>query len=518
VEHERVIETVGPYQLQEEIARGGMGVVHRGLGPQGPVAVKLLLEGQHDPRFERELEAQRRLDHPGIVRVLDGGRDPRGRAFMVQELVTGGSLADRLKREGALPSPAVVELGVQLCRALEAAHGQGVLHRDLKPANVLLDAQGQAKLTDFGLAKVVDQRESLTRTGQLMGTPAFMSPEQASGEKELIGPHSDVYGLGATLYTLLTGQPPFQHDSALSLVVAVLRDPPPAPSRLVAGVPADLERILLRCLSKDVGDRYSTVSALRAELASLGQRPASKNHAPALALAILLAGGAGAAFVLVRAGRDAPTAPATATEKPAGEPASDPDYERGEATLRALLDIQDRLFSGDVRHGSPEESQVLTNAHHTCLDAPDLAPWLTAKGHLNIRGDAPLTAEALLERATELEPDRAYAWTKLGQARVLAAPGSVASELDAAREALERALALDPDQPLALLYLAKIEWASAPERALARLGRALELRPRWWPLYRQRAQLRAAMEDLPGALEDCQRALELAPRPAGPAL
>jgi serine/threonine-protein kinase len=307
VDHAGVTDTVGPYQLQEEIARGGMGVVYRGLGPQGPVAVKLLLEGQHDPRFERELEAQRRLDHPGIVRVLDGGRDPRGRCFMVQELVPGGSLADRLRREGPLPPREVVEVGLQLCHALEAAHAQRVLHRDLKPSNVLVDGQGRAKLTDFGVAKVVDQRESLTRTGQLVGTPAYMAPEQASGEKEQVGPRTDVYGLGATLYALLSGRPPFSADTPLNLVVAVLREPPPPPSTLRADVDPQLEQVVLRCLAKDPDDRPASVAALRGELAALETPRRGTRRRAWAPLAILALGGLGAGAVLLLATTPTPS-------------------------------------------------------------------------------------------------------------------------------------------------------------------------------------------------------------------
>jgi predicted Ser/Thr protein kinase len=263
---------MGPYLLEHEVARGGMGVVYRARHAtlERPVALKVMraeLAGAvARERFLREAQAVARLRHPGIVAVHEVGWD--GQPFIAMEWVDGESL-DRRLRAGPLAPGEVVDLACALAAALEHAHAEGILHRDLKPHNVLLDRTGRARITDFGLAKdLSDAREALTRTGEVVGTPAFMPPEQA-GAKGAVDGRADVYGLGATLYALVTGAPPFQGPTAINVLHAVIREAPQPPSALRPEVPRDLEAVILRCLAKAPDDRYPSMTTLREDLERL---------------------------------------------------------------------------------------------------------------------------------------------------------------------------------------------------------------------------------------------------------
>jgi WD40 repeat protein len=262
---------LGPYRLLEEIGRGGAGRVWRArqAGVDRDVAVKLLRGGAAGDavgreRFRREAVAAARLRHPGIVTVHEVG-EADGEPYLVLELVRGGSLADRLQA-GPLPPRPAAELVRALADAVQHAHDAGVLHRDLKPGNVLLDADraDAPRLTDFGLARLSDgAAETLTRTHEALGTPAYLAPEQADGGSLRHGPATDVYGLGAILYHCLTGRPPFAGGHPAAVLRAVIEAPPAA---LNAELPRELEAICLKCLEKDPGHRYADAAALRDEL------------------------------------------------------------------------------------------------------------------------------------------------------------------------------------------------------------------------------------------------------------
>ncbi|MBX3472025.1 MAG: protein kinase [Planctomycetes bacterium] len=227
---------LGDLELLGELARGGMGVVYRALDRRlgREVAVKVALGGAADPeeleRFAVEARAAARLRHPNIVGIHRVGEE-RGAPYLVMDLVPGESLQRRLSRDGPLRPREAARLCALLARALAFAHGRGVLHRDLKPHNVLVTPDGQPVLTDFGLAKEVDRARGVTMTGQVLGTPAYMAPEQARGDNERVDRRADVYGLGATLYALLTGQPPFQAGSAIAVLAKVAEDPVEPPRR-----------------------------------------------------------------------------------------------------------------------------------------------------------------------------------------------------------------------------------------------------------------------------------------------
>jgi serine/threonine protein kinase len=294
----RKLPVIPGYQIIEEIGRGGMGVVYRArqLGLQRVVALKMVLTGFHaEPknlaRLRAEAAALARLQHPNIVQIYDVG-EADGRPYFVFEFVAGGSLAQRLQGKPQ-PARAACQLVETLARAVEAAHANGVIHRDLKPANILLQTdEGERKLeeknsdpsdsplivsrtslnlpkiTDFGLAKCISGNEEgadphgLTVTGDLLGTPNYMAPEQALARRQPVGPTTDVYALGAILYELLTGRPPFTGETPLTTVMQVLHNEPVPVTSLQPNVPPDLETICLKCLRKDPRQRYCSALEL----------------------------------------------------------------------------------------------------------------------------------------------------------------------------------------------------------------------------------------------------------------
>ena len=271
----------GDYELLEEVGRGGMGVVYRArqqsLGRE--VAVKMLLRGQFAShadlaRFQAEAEAAAGLNHPNIVPVYEVG-DHEGKNFFSMKYVAGRTLAERLK-SGPLTPRHAAKLLVKVAKAIDFAHRQGVLHRDLKPSNILIDDDGEPHVMDFGLAKQVSDAENLTKTGAVLGTPAYMSPEQASGNRGDVGVASDVYGLGTILFHSLTGKPPFEADSPMQVLLKVLEQDAPLARSINPKADRDLEFIAMRCLQKPPDLRYPSAAALASDLeAFLNDEPLS---------------------------------------------------------------------------------------------------------------------------------------------------------------------------------------------------------------------------------------------------
>ena len=261
----------GDYELLEEIARGGMGVVYkaRQTGLKRIVALKMILSGQlageeEVKRFYAEAEAAAKLDHPNIVSIFEVGQH-EGLHFFSMSFVEGESLAHKVAG-GPVAPPEAAELVKKIAVAIAYAHAEGVIHRDLKPGNVLIDRDGEPRITDFGLAKRVDGDSSLTATGQVVGTPSYMPPEQARGELDRVGPLADVYAAGAVLYCLLTARPPFQGANPLDTLLQVLEKDPVPVRDLVPQVPRDLETICLKCLEKDPRGRYGSAGGLAQDL------------------------------------------------------------------------------------------------------------------------------------------------------------------------------------------------------------------------------------------------------------
>ncbi len=233
------------------------------------VAVKMILSGQFASeadvrRFRTEAEAAANLQHPNIVAIHEVGEHD-GRQYFSMDYVEGKNLAQRAA-EGLMPAMEAAKLVKLMAEAIQYAHQRGILHRDLKPQNVLLDGRDQPRITDFGLARRIEREEGLTVTGAVMGSPGYMAPEQAAGRQEQIGPATDVYGLGAILYHLLTGRAPFSGSTAIETLMMVVEEEPTAPGKHCPGIPADLETICLQCLEKRSERRYHTARELAEEL------------------------------------------------------------------------------------------------------------------------------------------------------------------------------------------------------------------------------------------------------------
>jgi eukaryotic-like serine/threonine-protein kinase len=262
----------GNFELLGEIGRGGMGVIWkaRQKGLDRIVAIKMILANhlasrEQVERFVAEAKIMARLHHPHIVRIHETGQ-VAGQHYFVMEYIAGQSLANRIQSAGTLPAEKAAGFVSTVARAVEHLHAQGIVHRDLKPSNILLDENDQPYVTDFGLVKMLGAGSQATTSGAILGTPAYMAPEQAAGRAAEVGPLSDVYSLGAILYDLLIGRPPFQGETPLDTLLQVMEGEPTRPRWLIPEIPARLEMIVLKCLEKNPADRYTSAAALADDL------------------------------------------------------------------------------------------------------------------------------------------------------------------------------------------------------------------------------------------------------------
>ena len=266
-------DRLGKFLIHEELGRGGMGVVFRATQTSlhRDVAIKVirshpLAGGDELRRFQIEARAAARIRHPGVVMIHEFG-EIEGLHYFAMDYIRGETLAARLRR-GVLASDEAARMLASIADAVHFLHQNGVLHRDLKPSNILLDKDSRPHVTDFGLARIFGDQSQLTGSGAIVGTPSYMSPEQASGRTRLIGPASDVYALGAMLYEMLGGTPPFKEDNPLDTLVQVIEGEPRRLSQIDPAIPVPLERICLKCLEKEPEKRYGTTAQLAEDLRS----------------------------------------------------------------------------------------------------------------------------------------------------------------------------------------------------------------------------------------------------------
>ena len=523
---------VGPYQLVERLAQGAFGAVFRAVDPQGQeVALKLLqvAKGSALERFQREAQCLIRLRHPNVVGAYDAGVD-QGRPYLALELVEGEPLSLRVHRQGPVSPAEAVRLGMKLASALAHVHEQGLVHRDVKPDNVLIDAQGEPRLTDFGLAHDVESvgSERLTRSGVCLGTPGYWPPEQAAGELAQLGPEADVYALGATLWALLVGLPPFEAASFNESVRRTLHHPPEPVSSRRDGVPPGLDAVILRCMAKDPARRYPDMRTLEAALETCLEAPGGRAPRLLVALALLaLAAALGATVhAAVRrrtagsavAGVDTErtgTGPGTSAGTGAGagtdvgvsagtdavasagtEPAED-----GEAVLEGLPDPE---LNGPRALIAQEDLAGAASALTALLQRrPDLlAAWLDL-GIVRLRQEQLASAREAFEAALKLVPrlSEALVWRGLVRAK----QGQMAEGL----ADLTQALARDPDLSVAHVRRRPLAF-EFPHQARDDLGRLMELaEPGTAEGCLLRGRLRVLRGDAPGGERDARRALEL---------
>ncbi len=512
-------ERVGGYRIVRELGRGGMGVVYlvEAVALQRPVALKVLVGGDAElvDRFQLEARTAARVKHPNVVGVHEVGRDG-SRWFLAMDLVDGESLRARLLRDGPLEPREAARVAEAIGRALQQAHTLGVLHRDVKPHNILVARDGIPLLADFGLAKDVGA-SGITATGDVLGTPAYMSPEQAMSDLARVDRRTDVYSLGATLYEALTGRPPFQGVTAINVLRQVIEDAPEPPSRHRRGLDRDLQTIVLACLEKDPAARYDTAGELADDLGRwLRHEPITARPQGAWVRAAKWARRRPLGATVVGLSMVAATVAVTAALVVRVERAAERARVRSEA-LDALAVARVASQTDDQRHGAGFDA--LAAAQRWLRNAPDDAEATAAV--VDAAGLAAAAARRVADTRALLEAHTVAAGLRPGDAD-LARARDAAAELvrwsrarndgDAAgaRHALERAVALADEWPEPWIWLAMLhedfaDYGSAltaVAAAEARGGQRAEV-------LRVRAHLLVKLGDVEGGLRACDELLEL---------
>ena len=488
----RLPARLGPYELGEEIGHGGMGVVlrarHQSLG--APCAIKVMIAGEHASpesiaRFQREAAAVAKMGkHPNIVTVFDLG-ESEGLSYYAMELVEGVPLGD-WRRERSPGYLEIAHLVEKVARALHFAHEHGVVHRDVKPKNVIVRADGEPQVMDFGLAREMGTSARLSSPGQVMGTPAYMSPEQARGDLDRVGPQSDVYSLGGVLYELLVGIPPHAGKTIEAVLDGVLRGEVVPPRKIARDVPIDLETICMKCLSQEPSGRYATAQELAEDLSRYGRREtivarrasslerllrkAVKHRAVVLPIAIVIVlASALSTWLLVREQRaDEQLAQREARERTRREAKEHLELGRtkpaaaavGEFTRAAEIDpdwSEPWLELGRARIALGDDASALANLDHAIeaagragerpLQALYLRGWL-----YDTRLFDPGRARADYLATAKIDPDSDIALLSQGAMHLRAL------ECTRAVECFRRAIRANPQNPEAYVQLARVAW------------------------------------------------------------
>jgi len=559
----------GDYELIEEIARGGMGVVFRARQTRlgRIVALKFIHPGRlNSPeavrRFEREAESTARLEHPNIVPIYEVG-EHAGHPFFTMPLLSGGTLAQRISNlTFEISNQAAARLVARIARAVHYAHQRGIIHRDLKPGNILLDAEGEPRLTDFGLAKVLTEGQDPTQSMDVLGTPHYMSPEQAGFGAGEVGPATDVYGLGAILYELLTGQPPFRGGSVPEVLRRVVEEEPVSPGRL-ARVPhpgprttpesrspecvpdRDLESICLQCLRKSPAARYPSAAALADDLENwLAGRPVkarpigavarvwrAARRQPALAglagtAALTLVGLALSLTVPRQTGPRAPTFDATEVYwrgRAAWNQRTVNGYHEARRLFQLALEADPEFMPARVgladMHISgwlftDEHPRVLrVKAHDTVQGAltqfPNRAEPHATQGFLLSYYDWDWTnAFREFERAIQLKPDYtpAFYWQALSLVRFGRFSEAIAQA--------EKGMSLEPNNPVAVWFVGAVLYSAGDYPAATnRFHRALALNANLAYAHTYLGMTHLAMGQVTEAIRWLEQGWELSPWP-----
>ncbi len=521
------MERIGPYTIECELSRGGMGVVYRAHDPQldRPVAIKVLLAagfGQDDldwERFQQEARTTARLRHPNVVGIHSAGRAD-GHPYLVLDLIEGGSLHDRIQRDGPLDSREAATIARSMADALQYAHQKGVLHRDLKPANVLLEGETPL-LADFGLSKLLGiERSGFTATGEIVGTPGFMSPEQASGEHNKLGPTTDVYGVGATLYAMLTGHPPFKRGSVLMTLDSVQTQRPVRPTRHRPELDPKLESICLRCLAKEPGERYPTAFALKLALDSYldggaasaaAPQPAPRRRTPLRPLALVLGGALLGGVLSVLPGVLDPAdlnEEALRLRRRGSQRYDRGDFQGADADWTRVLQLSPNVSAvwhdrANARLGQDKFPEALADADHAAsLEPPDIENLYFLRGKIHFHAEDYAAAIPELDRAIAIRPtdpvffvQRAAAKERLGDAK-----GALSDYV--------RSLELDPrlkgsHHRQACVYFEEEDY----DKALAQVAEALRQDANYSPALAVRGMVLENQGDHAGSLRAYEAAL-----------
>ena len=506
------------YEVTRELARGGMGAVFLAYDPQlgREVAIKVLIAGPRATdyqlrRFAREARALSRLGHPGIVPIHAAG-EHEGNPYLVMEAIHGESLEERLQRDGPVPERDAAALCLELAKALAFAHAQGFLHRDLKPANVLVDRDGRVLLTDFGLAKDLDPAASasLSTSGGIMGTPGYWPPEQAGGRLSEVGPGSDVYGLGATLYALLTGRPPHLGASLIEFLALSDRDPQP-PSAHRPGLDRRLEAICMRCLARRPSDRYAAAADLVQALEAFVTNPTLPARRWVLPVLLAACGLASVAVgtegvLLLRATQELESRRALANENARLEERLAESKRRLGREAAPSWAARAAGFAERADWAGALASQGLALQD----DPSDVHQWVGRSG-MRLQLEDPAGALADADHALSLDP--ASVGAHWGRAAVLLAT----RRWEEAKGVLDRLAALRPDDDKVYFNRAMARtYTKDLDGALADSDRAIELQPEHAPYLFSRATIRGRLGDHRGAADDASRGLAIDPNdPAG---
>lgn len=416
----------GKYLLRQELGRGGMGIVYRAYDPQlrREVAIKTML-AQDDPmllkRFGREAETMAKLSHPNIVKIYEVG-ELEGTPYFTMEFIDGQSLSHWLA-EKKIPVKRAVEIMQKIALAIHYAHGKGIIHRDLKPSNIMVDGQGEPKVMDFGLAMDSSNKTQLSASGDTIGTPAYMSPEQALGKRKELDERSDVYSMGAVLYELLTGSPPFHGPSSQTVLYHVLEKDPVPPSQISPRIPKEMDSICLKAMAKDKALRYQSAEELADDLERFLHKQPILAAAPGLGYKLhkwlkknwAVAGG-GCMFLLglacllfivpgSKAGqREHPAAhPAQVKKEPHPLPKTETRVKHEPGPNTEIQKVQAQLKDAELRIRETELR----------LKKTDEARQSLAEGKSHYRRKKTAEAIAAFQKAIELDPDLGDAYCNL---------------------------------------------------------------------------------------------------------